>query len=127
MANPNLKWEAATQYNVGLDYTLFGNTLYGTVDAYIKNVKDMLINPAYLGATGEGGNSWQNGPSLRNWGMEFTVGYRKTLANGLGIDVNGNLDFSATRLLICQHQQQVLTLTHLRKTWCRVASLMVLS
>ena len=23
-----------------------GNTLYGTVDAYIKNVKDMLINPA---------------------------------------------------------------------------------
>lgn len=53
----------------------------------------MLINPAYLGATGEGGNSWQNGPSLRNWGMEFTVGYRKTLANGLGIDVNGNLDF----------------------------------
>ena len=73
LANPNLKWEAATQYNVGLDYTLFGNTLYGTVDAYIKNVKDMLINPAYLGATGEGGNSWQNGPSLRNWGMEFTV------------------------------------------------------
>ena len=28
LANPNLKWEAATQYNVGLDYTLFGNTLY---------------------------------------------------------------------------------------------------
>ena len=88
-----MKWEAATQYNVGLDYTLLGNTLYGTIDAYIKNVKDMLINPAYLGATGEGGNSWQNGPSLRNWGMEFTLGYRKTLANGLGIDVNGNLDF----------------------------------
>ena len=33
LANSNLKWEAATQYNVGLDYTLFGNTLYGTVDA----------------------------------------------------------------------------------------------
>ena len=43
LANPNLKWEAATQYNVGLDYTLFGNTLYGTVDAYIKNVKDILL------------------------------------------------------------------------------------
>ena len=26
-----MKWEAATQYNVGLDYTLFGNTLYGTM------------------------------------------------------------------------------------------------
>ena len=34
LANPNLKWEAATQYNVGLDYTLFGNTLYGTCLLY---------------------------------------------------------------------------------------------
>ena len=93
LANPNLKWEAATQYNIGLDYTLFGNSLYGTIDAYIKNVKDMLINPAYLGATGEGGNMWQNGPSLRNWGMEFTLGYRTTLACGLGLDLSGNLDF----------------------------------
>jgi hypothetical protein len=63
------------------------------VDAYIKDVKDMLISPSYLGALGEGGASWANGPSLRNWGMEFQLGWRKTLANGLGIDLNGNLDF----------------------------------
>lgn len=53
----------------------------------------MLINPAFLGATGEGGNQWQNGPSLRNWGMEFALGFRKNLECGLGIDVNGNLSF----------------------------------
>ena len=53
----------------------------------------MLISPAFLGALGEGGNSWQNGPSLRNWGMEFALGYRKTLACGLGIDLNANVDF----------------------------------
>jgi TonB-linked SusC/RagA family outer membrane protein len=98
LANPNLKWESATQYNVGLDFTTLGNSLYGSVDAYIKNVKDMLINPAYLGATGEGGNQWQNGPSLRNWGMEFALGYRKTLACGLGLDLNGNLSFFRNRV-----------------------------
>lgn len=98
LANPNLKWESATQYNVGLDFTTLGNALYGSVDAYIKNVKDMLINPAYLGATGEGGNQWQNGPSLRNWGMEFALGYRKTLACGLGLDLNGNLSFFRNRV-----------------------------
>ncbi|MBP7767738.1 MAG: TonB-dependent receptor [Prevotella sp.] len=96
--NENLKWEATTQYNVGVDYTLFGNTLYGTIDAYIKNISDMLINPAYLAVMGEGGASWSNGPSLRDWGMEFTMGYRKTLANGLGIDINGNLDFFRNRV-----------------------------
>jgi TonB-linked SusC/RagA family outer membrane protein len=93
LANANLKWESAEQKNIGLDFTLLQGSLYGTVDAYIKDVKDMLISPSYLGALGEGGASWANGPSLRNWGMEFQLGWRKTLANGLGIDLNGNLDF----------------------------------
>ena len=91
--NNDLKWETTTQWNVGLDYTLFGNSLYGTVDAYVKKVKDMLINPAYLGSMGEGGASWLNGPSLQNWGMEFAVGYRHTTEYGLKYNVNGNLDF----------------------------------
>ena len=92
-ANNNLKWETATQYNVGLDYSFFNNSLYGTVDAYIKDVDDMLISPAYLGSMGEGGASWSNGPSLRNWGMEFAVGYRNSLKCGLGYNVNASLDF----------------------------------
>lgn len=92
-ANNELKWETTTQYNVGLDYTLFRGSLYGTIDAYIKNIDDMLINPAYLAVMGEGGNHWSNGPSLRDWGMEFTIGYHKTLPFGLGLDINGNLDF----------------------------------
>ena len=91
--NDNIKWETATQYNVGLDYAFFSNSLYGTVDAYIKKVKDMLINPAYLGSVGEGGASWQNGPSLENKGMEFTVGYRNKTPFGMTYNINANLDF----------------------------------
>ncbi len=91
-ANDDLKWETATQYNLGLDFTLFGNSLYGSIDAYIKDVDDMLISPAYLGAMGEGGSSWMNGPSLRNWGMEFSVGYRGNIGE-LRYNINGNLDF----------------------------------
>ena len=97
LANPDLKWESATQYNIGTDFTFFNGSLngslYGTIDGYIKDVDDMLINPAYLGALGEGGASWLNGPSLRNWGMEFSLGYRKNLACGLGLDINANADF----------------------------------
>ena len=96
--NNNLKWETTEQYNFGLDFTLFGNSLYGTVDTYIKNVKDMLINPAYLGSMGEGGASWLNGPSLRNWGMEFALGYRGKTEFGLTYNVNGNLDFFRQRV-----------------------------
>ena len=93
LGNPNLKWEAATQYNIGTDFTLFRNSLYGSIDWYIKDVEDMLINPAFIVTKGEGGATWMNGASLRNWGMEFMLGYRTTLHNGLGIDINANADF----------------------------------
>ena len=97
-ANNNLKWETTTQYNVGLDYALFNSSLYGSVDAYIKDITDMLISPAYLGCLGEGGSSWLNGPSLRNVGMEFTLGYRNVTDFGLGYNVNANLDFFRNRV-----------------------------
>ena len=97
-ANENLKWETTTQYNIGIDYSLFRSSLYGTVDFYIKNITDMLINPGYLAAKGEGGSQWQNGPSLRDWGMELTLGYRKNFSNGLGIDINSNIDFFRNRV-----------------------------
>ena len=91
--NNDLKWETTTQWNFGVDYNLFRNSVYGSIDAYVKKVKDMLINPAYLGSMGEGGASWLNGPSLQNWGMEFALGYRHTTSYGLRYNINGNLDF----------------------------------
>ena len=91
--NNDLKWETTTQWNFGVDFNLFRSSFYGSIDAYVKKVKDMLINPAYLGSMGEGGASWLNGPSLQNWGMEFAAGYRGTTSYGLKYNVNGNLDF----------------------------------
>lgn len=96
--NPNLKWETTIQYNIGIDFSFLRNRLTGTIDAYIKDVKDMLINPAYLGAMGEGGASWLNGPSLRNKGMEFTIGWRDRRASGFSYAVNANFDFYRNRV-----------------------------
>lgn len=96
-ANDDLKWESTTQWNLGTDFNLFGNSLYGTIDYYIKKVDDMLINPAYLAAWGEGGASWVNGPSLQNWGMEYTLGYRNNLG-GVDYDIKGNLDFFRSKV-----------------------------
>ncbi len=96
--NNTLKWETATQYNLGFDFGLLGNSLYGTMDAYIKDVKDMLINPAYLATFGEGGAHWMNGPSLRNHGLEITLGYRNETASGFKYNVSLNLDYFRNRV-----------------------------
>ncbi len=96
--NKDLKWESTTQYNLGLDFQLFGGSLYGSYDMFLKKTKDMLVQPSYLGALGEGGATWVNGPSLENWGMEFTAGYRHSTAYGLGYNVNGNIDFYRSKV-----------------------------
>lgn len=42
-ANPDLKWEETSQINIGLDYELFAGKVFGTIDLYQKNTKDLLL------------------------------------------------------------------------------------
>ena len=52
-ANPNLKWEETSMFNVGLDYSFWNGRLNGTVEYYDKQTKDLLYTysvpvPPYL-------------------------------------------------------------------------------
>ena len=54
IANPDLKWEASEQYNIGIDLAFFNSRITLTADAYYKQSKDLLLQmsvPAYLGGT----------------------------------------------------------------------------
>lgn len=74
-ANPNLKWEATTQNNFGVDVTLLNSRLTGSFDYYLKETTDMLVNPPTLLVTGVGANYWLNGATMKNWGWEAILGW----------------------------------------------------
>lgn len=40
--NPDLRWERKLEYNLGIDYAFLNNRLYGTLDLYYRNTKDLL-------------------------------------------------------------------------------------
>ena len=40
--NPNLSWERAINFNLGVDFTLFNSRLSGSVDYYVRTNKDLL-------------------------------------------------------------------------------------
>lgn len=90
-ANSSLKWEEASQINIGMDFGFFDQSLYGSYDYFNKETKDILIEPPYLAVVGEGGNQYVNGATLMNSGWELVLGYNKKLSNGLGIDISTNL------------------------------------
>lgn len=98
--NDDLKWETTTQTNVGLDFGFFDQKLSGSFDYYIKKTKDILVQPPYLGAIGEGGNRYVNGASMENKGWELSLGYRDETSGGFSYDISGN--FSANKNKITQ-------------------------
>ncbi len=91
--NRNLRWESTTQSNIGLDFSLRNQLLFGSIDYYIKDTKDILLKPAYLAVLGEGGGRWVNGASLQNKGLELLVGNRTTINDKLTINSSFNIDF----------------------------------
>ena len=40
--NPDLKWEKKFEYNIGLDYAFLDNRLYGSLDIYYRQTRDLL-------------------------------------------------------------------------------------
>ncbi|MFD1771136.1 SusC/RagA family TonB-linked outer membrane protein [Sphingobacterium suaedae] len=51
--NPDLRWEKKQEYNVGLDFSILNNRVYGSFDYYTRRVKDLLYqfnvpSPPYL-------------------------------------------------------------------------------
>ncbi len=89
--NDDLKWETTTQTNIGIDFVFFKNSLYGSAEYYIKDTKDILIKPAYLGVVGEGGDRWVNGAAMNNNGFEVLLGYRNKTSFGLQYDITANI------------------------------------
>lgn len=43
IANPDLKWESTTAYNVGIDFTILKGKISGSIDYFSKDTKDILF------------------------------------------------------------------------------------
>ncbi len=64
--NDDIKWETTTQHNIGVDFAMLKNEIYGSFD-------------------------WFNKKTVKNNGWELSIGYRHQLENGFSWDINGNI------------------------------------
>ncbi|MDR0331863.1 MAG: TonB-dependent receptor [Dysgonamonadaceae bacterium] len=97
MANPDLKWETSEQFNIGIDTRLFRD-INATIDLYRKTTKDLLViipAPMYIGNLAP----WGNAGSVRNEGIEFSLGYQKRINNDWSFSINGNVAYNRNRVL----------------------------
>ncbi|MDE5941166.1 MAG: TonB-dependent receptor [Muribaculaceae bacterium] len=73
--NPDLKWEKGKNWNVGLDFSLFNNRLYGSLNYFSRRQQDLLGNykvsvPPYLFD-----ETFVNVGTMKNTGFEFDISF----------------------------------------------------
>ena len=90
IGNDDIKWETTTQTNIGVDFSFFNNSLYGSFDYYHKNTKDILLYMAGIAAMGEGCSMWINAGEMKNNGVELNLGYRNSIGD-FSYDITANL------------------------------------
>lgn len=77
--NPDLKWEASEQWNVGIDFGMFNSRIDLSIDLYQKQTKDLLLQPSVPSIIG-GTVEWSdiatpmtNIGKVRNRGIDISL------------------------------------------------------
>lgn len=99
VANPNIKWEASEQTNIGLDLQMLNNKVQFTVDYYIKTTKDQIILVQIPGTVGAVNNNQPvNGGNVQNRGIELSLAYNNTIGD-FSYSASGNIAFNKNEVL----------------------------
>lgn len=96
--NPNLKWEEARKFDVGVDMRLFGEKVNIVADYFIDTRADLLIPQipvsGILGAQAPGASSPTiNAGTVRNSGLEFSIDYKNSFSDNFSMNVGYNVTF----------------------------------
>lgn len=70
---PELSWETNLNANIGLDFSLWSNRLFGTVEWFQRTSKDLLFARDLVPSSGFSSID-DNIGKVRNYGWEFTLG-----------------------------------------------------
>lgn len=72
LPNQDIKWEITKEFNIGLDYTMFGGRLRGSLDVYDRQTTDAIFTPPFAIESGAI-NFTSNFADLSNKGIEFEI------------------------------------------------------
>lgn len=98
-ANNNLKWEKTATANIGVDFSVLGGKLSGTLDVYSKKTTDMIygynINPTQAPT----GRIIANGGEMSNKGIELSLSATPVNSRGFVWSTTLNLAHNRNRIV----------------------------
>lgn len=99
-ANPAITWEIATKTDIGFEATLWNSLLIIEADYFFESRIGMLLAPAVTVPIEYGlALADENAGEMESYGIEFTVGSRYQLENGIQLGFNGNFSFAKNKMI----------------------------
>jgi TonB-dependent starch-binding outer membrane protein SusC len=95
LANPDIRWEASNQTDLGLDFGLFNGAISGTIDAFNKVSNDILLEVIPADPVQPATTTWTNvqDMTITNKGLEMELYYHFKRPSGFRFDIGGNITF----------------------------------
>jgi TonB-linked SusC/RagA family outer membrane protein len=97
IANPDLKWETTITENAGVDFALFNNRLFGTIDVYKNRTTDLLLLTSISAISGFS-STYDNVGSTSNRGVEISLGGDIVRNKNFTLSANFNVSFNKGRV-----------------------------
>lgn len=72
-ADPGIKWEETTSYNIGVDFGLFDDRFTGAIDFYKKDTDDLIFTVPVAAGTNLSDFVTTNIGAMENTGVEFSL------------------------------------------------------
>ncbi|SFU46851.1 iron complex outermembrane recepter protein [Pustulibacterium marinum] len=98
-ANADLRWETKKQTNVGIDFAMFDNRFRATIDAFTATTDNLLFDYTVPQPPFPYGTIKANVGSIRNEGLEFSVGYDLIDKADMTLTLNGNVSLLRNEVL----------------------------
>ena len=96
MPNSDLKWETTITRNIGLDFTVLGGKLNGSIEAYLNTTKDLLIQ---FPVSGTGYDyQYRNMGETQNKGIEATLNWTAIDKKNFGLSFSANIGFNKNKI-----------------------------
>lgn len=76
-SNPDLKWETASQTDIGLEFGVFNGRLTGEIDWYNRLTYDIIAAVPIPDYVGSGADPLVNTAEVRNRGWDITLNWRQ--------------------------------------------------
>lgn len=92
-------WEKVYMSNVGVDATLFDGKINLTAEYFVKNTKDILLQPITLATSGWDKQAFANQGQTRNRGVEVIATYNGKVGDEFKYSVSGNFSYIKNKIV----------------------------